>query len=567
MMRSVLAGFLCLLHAFQVPMAYAMDLALSSPYFHATRDYSPARFSERVGEISRQRYLSAAAQKVGRARMLQQIERGQRAANSKPGQFVVHHTQTFVVLCLLAAAEALKRNHELRPLQTPEEQLPNSQLAIRAGKEMLNSFEVMAGLLGGGAAMLPLTKPLAALQQVLADGARRPIMARLMGSGLSSFITFVGFEVGAELWQEATLLLDPYSNEIEISKTIKISDVLANTGTPEQKAVGKKMILNVFKILAFVEWRLTLNMYSNTWNHRILTGEFLTLFTSMVAGSTLAGSLLAPGAGTLVGFFVGVLGGVAGGLASMWIPEPMKRAVTDGIRDRRIDSGFDALSYMTIGMDRDFLGSGLSEKIQISRFESYQLSRFKTYQEARLKVRQGILNRYTEQIYDAQMRRQEAESILLKIDSLENQGIDRAVSHINLDSFLDTGSESEIEIKESDIKELQRKYTQEYHEALAAIQNYGGKMLDLQIHEVNTWAKYAYADNALEKVRGLAQQEIYHQSNLHMALRQFVLGLLPEDPLNLSDVELSNEAKAELMKSSEAYLNMVYLLGFDENAF
>ncbi|MBY0472313.1 hypothetical protein K2X30_14195 [bacterium] len=286
------------------------------------------------------------AARIRRARVAQEKARASAevALNRKGPGIFQRQGQTLFLIWVVSGVEIVRQEVHLSGLKkeqvTPEEL---TRLAGVAAKEIIDSGSTTNSLLFGGLAGLTAAPVLQVFDSLLGTAESRSFFVSFLKSAIASYATFVGWEAGGQLWEEARELLvndDDYEKSrylwSNLGKALRYqSKERSFAFQPEELRVLKLMFVNISDILIF-DSELRNNWLYNTWRLRILTGEF-SVFLSMIVGTTSLGTVLFPGAGTLGGLGFGILGGVL----SLFVSQDFKNNVTDLFVDaRKVGSGF-----------------------------------------------------------------------------------------------------------------------------------------------------------------------------------------------------------------------------------
>lgn len=251
-------------------------------------------------------------------------------------------SQTYLMIYALAMVAIVKekmKHHYIA--DTSFDYADTSKKLGHAFEEILDSGEIISALTGAGATHLVLSKPLNFLQSVVKDQKLRPMFKNFMVYFANTLVSFTGWEFGAQLWKEATFLLDSQISDPEERKFLgdrnKIfSNIFRTLSLPldsnsQQKRIAAKMlgltINNLVKIV-ILDSNLRMQWLYNSLRLRMMNGNFVTLVTAMSSASTI-GTALFPGAGTLLGLTFGFFGGVG----TIFIPEESKNGITTWIKD------------------------------------------------------------------------------------------------------------------------------------------------------------------------------------------------------------------------------------------
>lgn len=251
---------------------------------------------------------------------------------------VTHSTQvlgeasrTIFLILVLSAFEITKQEIEKTKLTGQKPNLNEiMEISGDAVSLILDSGEIWAGISGALASTVALSTPLSILDEIIESNISKKALATLMKIGVSTLVTFLGWELGSQLWREARQLLesnDDYQRADRIwSLGFKyILSTLSNNSNNPDKLLVQKMLRNIFKIV-FTNDEFRNQWLYNTWRHKIATGDFVTLVSAMV-GASWSGSQIYPGAGTITGLMFGLVGGVI----YLSVPLKYKSKIDSGI--------------------------------------------------------------------------------------------------------------------------------------------------------------------------------------------------------------------------------------------
>lgn len=543
---------LALLLSFQLASA---PLAWAEPDGGALRKPEPADTARFFKSVSRS--MTRTSAKVlalkprSKAELLEKIKSGGARLAESP---VAHTAQTSMLLWILGGIEAIRQQEHLRPIN-PSADIRQTDglldrmaqwwgLSLGVGHHMVNSLELVSSMAGASATATAMSPALKALNGLVANSVTRPMLAKLMMGGSASFVTFVGWEAGHRIWEEATFLLD--EKDIPIAKELKFYELMTGGGTVEQKQVFGRVLLNAMKILMFAQPDVTRSWIYNTWRLNIATGEFVTMLTSMVTFGVAAGSI-APGAGHLVGLLFGFAGGLVGGLVAIFIPQPYKQSITDGIRRGRA-----ALALRNLERNARVIQDDFSKLNQPGQYDSVRtflkLQGEQFFSKYRRDLREDLGTVYIEQIFDAYSRLQEADFVLgvIKAGQAERVSVNGETPR--------------------PVRDLEREFQAQRSDATSRIQYYFNRLLDVQKNEAKVLGPMAYdlsaAGNLLEPALTKALRD---QESVHMALRHIYVGLFPDKQMEMGLTTLT-EADLKLLPANALILLTVFSMrGFDES--
>lgn len=239
--------------------------------------------------------------------------------------------QTLLVMMTLAGveltAQQIQKNGGHHPTAA---QL--SAIASQVASATVNSPQIWTSVVASGGFSIA-QKPALALGQVFLSPKLRAAFAPLLARAITSTIAFVGWDFGAQLWTEASLLLkSPDDYKIAMSSfgmskglltTALASSNTSNSNLDRQRSrVAKEMMHNMLLVLSNSDLRSALA--SNFLRTDLMTGEFQSMLASFIAAGAV-GTAIFPGAGTLAGLIFGAVGIVG----AQFVPQPTKDRITN----------------------------------------------------------------------------------------------------------------------------------------------------------------------------------------------------------------------------------------------
>jgi hypothetical protein len=265
-------------------------------------------------------------------------ERVEKVSKAKPTAELVGVTQTLLVMMTLAGIEMTAQQIKKNGGNAPS---PAQLWEITSGvaSETVNSPQIWASILASGGLSLA-NKPAVALGQIFLHPKLRAAFAPLLARSITSTISFVGWDFGAQLWTEASLLIEDKGDYQVAMNTFGMSKGLLTTAfatkpqstsvLDQQRArVAKQMLQNMVRVLGASALRQEL--FYNFVRTDLLTGEFQTMLGSFIAAGAI-GTAIFPGAGTLLGLVFGT-GGIL--VSQYLVPQSMKDQITNGWQSLR----------------------------------------------------------------------------------------------------------------------------------------------------------------------------------------------------------------------------------------
>lgn len=502
-----------------------------------------------------------------------------------------HYGQTVFLIWIIAGVEAYRQHVKLNPVS--DDKFDVKLLGMIFDK-LINDMELVSGMAGASATTLGLSKPLAEMQAIIQSQVSKEFFRQLLVSGAMSFVTFVGWEAGSQLWKEAVNQVS--DSEYSRAEKLRFFDVLGalipeksievkgssfreleNSSMARYDQVRKQQDLKLFfkvlwkgfEILSFQKPDLTGEWIYNTWRNRIATGEFLTLVTGMVTGGTVAGSLV-PGAGNVAGFFLGLAGGVAGGILTIAIPESWKHPITKSIRNQRLSYNKRALKYyglMIENIGKNFkyeqnVNEPLTNVEQKSQDIAYILG-------ARYESRNAAFNPIFEEIYYWKLKVQEATAlnelvndryVELRIKAMDQEVLTTTNNQRRI--FLTAQKKGYLQRIEALRNEAQSILNQGPIEILEAY-NKAFEMLDQELASMEALKTNPNVFYPTEQMQ-LFSIEIQKLQQVRESLELIAMGTLTEFQ---SSFELTQDERFENESDASKVLNAAQARGFDEAWF
>lgn len=290
------------------------------------------RASEFYGQLSNQRIRTAAQRRLSESRS----SASPNESRTKQGlEFAGHQGQALLLMLMLAGADVVKQEFAQSNLRQSEMDLDTIMtMSGKAADQILLGGETWAGLLGGAVAGAASSRPLQVINFLMKDANARPTFRLLLQAGIASLVTFAGWELMSMLMKQAVdMIEDPQDYDRAKRLGATFIDFVASIGANENAEHRRILSLvfgNIYDILVHKPELRNLTLY-NAWRHKIATGHFVILVSSMAAGTTI-GTALFPGAGTVAGFCFGV----AGGLLTLITPASITNSITSGFIQVRI---------------------------------------------------------------------------------------------------------------------------------------------------------------------------------------------------------------------------------------
>jgi hypothetical protein len=262
-------------------------------------------------------------------------------------EVLIKQGQSLILVMVLVGAAMVKS--DLERAHITHERVNAASIAahsLKAAQTLVDSGTTWMSLFGSGTSAVAFGKPILVLQHLLTNEAARPMFAHVLARGISSLLGNVSWDLGSQLYINATALI---ANREDSERAQKLLPILIDSfreRTGNRSAVNERdwrilqeVTHNIVRTLTNDDDLRNLWFY-NTWRMQIATGDFVTSVTSMLSVS-LIGTIAVPGAGTLAAFMFGV----AGGVISLMVPQEGKNVMTAGIEELRRE-------FFAVGNDR-----------------------------------------------------------------------------------------------------------------------------------------------------------------------------------------------------------------------
>ena len=241
-----------------------------------------------------------------------------KAAVARPVEFAVGIGHGLLFIMTIAGIDLVYQEIKSQGL-SPSAVAPAklAEIAGKVGTEVVNNGQILTSLVSATAFATVSQKPAEVLTKLLADPVARKRLSQVISSSIVSSIAFLGWELGAQLWTEASLLIEDQADYQRLQSAFGMGKgafrALLTTQPSESDAndlrIARMMVSNVMTIL-FYDRNLLGQWFNNTWRLKVMTGEFTTFLGLTLAGSAI-GSTILPIGGTFVGFMFGFTAALA----------------------------------------------------------------------------------------------------------------------------------------------------------------------------------------------------------------------------------------------------------------
>jgi hypothetical protein len=254
--------------------------------------------------------------------------------SSRSVELGAHVGQTLVFLLTVAGIDLVLQ--EMRQTPGPVSEQSLGTMAGHAAQQILDSGSTWSSMASAGATGALLNYPVKVLTTLIADPKGNKLLFETLRSSILSTATFVGWDAGAQLWKEASYLLEDPNDYQRSSSLFGVGrgavQALLFSSAPQDARdlrIAGLMFANLMRVALF-DQELRANWINNTWRTRIMSGEFVTLLGSILTASAV-GTVILPGGGTVAGFMFGL----AGATVSLVIPQEIKDGITGTLQSVR----------------------------------------------------------------------------------------------------------------------------------------------------------------------------------------------------------------------------------------
>ncbi|MFL5814545.1 MAG: hypothetical protein ACJ763_13295, partial [Bdellovibrionia bacterium] len=182
--------------------------------------------------------------------------------------------RTVVLIMILAGVELVAQEvHRAKLEGRPIDTKRLEKMSLDAAEHLLTGGQLISSMATAGLTGALAKKPIQILTSILENATSRKVLVGLVHSGITSFITFTGWEAGSELWSQATLLIP---NDKDFDRTKNLVRVLGGAahGNADDRRVLSLLIDKMGQILLYDDDLRTAWLY-NTWRLHVATGQFV----------------------------------------------------------------------------------------------------------------------------------------------------------------------------------------------------------------------------------------------------------------------------------------------------
>lgn len=265
------------------------------------------------------------------------------AVLAKPTEFAVGIGHGLLFVMTIAGIDLLIQEVRKEGLNT-QTLAPSKlfELASKVAAEVVNNGQILTSLLSATVFASASQRPTEALTRMLVDPSSKKILASMITNSIVSTVGFLAWEFGAQLWIDASLMLENKDDYKRLSALMGVGtgsfrallNLNPSTADAQDLRIAQQMISNMLTIL-FFDRQLLGEWFEKSWRLRVLTGESISFLTLTFAGSTI-GSIILPGGGTFIGFMFGFA-------AATLVPRWMNNSITFSLKTVRAQISFGKL--------------------------------------------------------------------------------------------------------------------------------------------------------------------------------------------------------------------------------
>jgi len=273
--------------------------------------------------------------------------------------------QSLLLMMLLTGIDlidqAIVENGDSGKHLNPNELLEYSN---QAAEYIMSNLEIWTSLIEDGIVLGLSTKPLEIFIEFLNEANTRGFLQNVLSHGIANLYKFLGEGLAGELYMEARELLE---DESDYQRAEKLSTLLASSiksgldlSSHEKSEDWRiiKKITGFALVILFHDNELRNLWLYNAFRKNIATGEFV-----IFASSTIAGTMIFPGAGTIAGMMFGV----AVGALTYFIPDKYKDSITSVLQNMRE-------KFWKLGIDSQYSFSFMNYRKTVIRIAYEKIS-------------------------------------------------------------------------------------------------------------------------------------------------------------------------------------------------
>lgn len=486
------------------------------------------------------------------AELRAQIDKGYAVADKTAGHLLgaAHAPTTILQIWIIVGAYAAYQNERLKPLSNSTADV--GSIVNRTGDMLINNFDIFAGMIGASAANFALGPTLNHMGKQLTDRMTNKLASSFVHNSLVTYLTFAGWEFGAQAWRESIYLLD--EGDIPNARKLRVMDLFTGKGTPEEYKLLEKVLKNLLGIMTFVNPERTGQVVANTFRQHFFTGPILASALGMAVAGTAAGTI-APGAGNIAGFCIGFMGGLVGGGIYFLLPESGQVGVTDVIRETMLTGGYDAKLKNEI-MLKQYVR--FIEMPNNPMLEMHQKG-FIMAADLQKPNRDFIVSTLMLQIHEDVERLHMADTVL------ETAKLNLNIPVITNDDFLKALQGEKPQVRGT-AADLIKEFVGKREESKRRLEAHFDRLRKLYADDADFLGQYVYNQNSnfSNENRQYSAASVQKFQAIYQFLTVMYAGILPERMADLGVVPPNDQVRDQYKAAAEIYLNLFFMRGFDE---
>lgn len=151
---------------------------------------------------------------------------------AKPLELASHQGQALILIMILTGVD-LVRQH-VSNSQIAREPI-NTELLLKhageAAEHIINSGEIWSSLAGASMSSGLSAKPIAIINEIIHNSSSRGLFKNILKSGIATFIMFMGWEIGGQLYREGVEMISDSNDYERGQKSFAITTQLSSAAS------------------------------------------------------------------------------------------------------------------------------------------------------------------------------------------------------------------------------------------------------------------------------------------------------------------------------------------------
>lgn len=511
-----------------------------------------------------------------------------------------HIGPLLLLLVIMAWIEAFVQSWSFSELQNKELTFAEVyKLAGEAAVHTVDNFDIWSSIIGGTATGISMQGVMKGFENILHSTSAKPIFQKFLLAGANSFLVFIGWELGGQLWREAVFNLNSddemrpgaMTAEQKITLALKLSfyKVLSGKGSYQEVRIFQEVFDNAFNILSLEKPDLAKDWIYNTWRLRLSTGDFVIMLgaatTAGVAGGIVGakvGGAVHPLFGWFLGGFCGFVGGLTGvavgHYAPSWMKDPVTRATqnmrSNQSRQRLITNEYELLRLIKYATDdaelKGIVGEKHEKKIENPNIGRHKQS-FAKYLDARQNYRNDGITAYFEEYAKQLIRLRDTNA---KIDSLNkyysNNKPDMAKVRSDFDAVskvLDVGGIKEDQLSEANLYAYKFDLGKASANAKAKLDAIENAIFQYYFQEGESLGKlyFTYENSLPGEWKDLVLEELMRVQYMIFFVQRIIASVNPSKAEEYGVKFETEDEKQKMLLAAQIHINTAQMRGFVES--